>query len=179
MTTAAQIAGKKLMTELDRLRMQKCLLLARMACDSTYLYDRESAEYSSKLEGMVSMYGASNHMESFAENFTMTSLERAGREDLKVFSPGINPSSRHTMLHVDSLSFFIMSRIVDAVNQADRRTDQFLRHIRMVRNSPYGKRGGGRIRCCGRKFSPGVQHFSGFRNRVDRIHRGDPGAHWM
>ncbi|TWT65953.1 DEAD/DEAH box helicase [Allorhodopirellula solitaria] len=46
----AQIAGKKFMTEMDRLRMQKCLLLARMACDSTYLCDQEAAEYSSKLE---------------------------------------------------------------------------------------------------------------------------------
>jgi len=35
---------------MDRLRMQKCLLMARMACDSTYLLDQDSAEYSSKLE---------------------------------------------------------------------------------------------------------------------------------
>ncbi|MEO1527517.1 MAG: DEAD/DEAH box helicase [Planctomycetota bacterium] len=50
LTTVAQIASKKFMTEMDRLRMQKCLLLARMACDSTYLCDQDSAEYSSKLE---------------------------------------------------------------------------------------------------------------------------------
>ena len=48
--TVAQIASKKFMTEMDRLRMQKCLLMARMACDSTYLIDQEDAEYSSKLE---------------------------------------------------------------------------------------------------------------------------------
>ncbi len=48
--TVAQIAAKRFMTEMDRLRMQKCLLLARMACDSTYLCDQEAAEYSSKLE---------------------------------------------------------------------------------------------------------------------------------
>ena len=30
--------------------MQKCLLMARMACDSTYLIDQEETEYSSKLE---------------------------------------------------------------------------------------------------------------------------------
>lgn len=48
--TVAQIAGKKFMTEMDRLLMQKCLLMARMACDSTYLCDQETAEYSSKLE---------------------------------------------------------------------------------------------------------------------------------
>jgi superfamily II DNA/RNA helicase len=35
---------------MDRLRMQKCLLMARMACDSTYLIDQEETEYSSKLE---------------------------------------------------------------------------------------------------------------------------------
>lgn len=48
--TVAQIAAKKFMTEMDRLLMQKCLLMARMACDSTYLCDQETAEYSSKLE---------------------------------------------------------------------------------------------------------------------------------
>ncbi|MEM6473667.1 MAG: DEAD/DEAH box helicase, partial [Planctomycetota bacterium] len=46
----AQIANKKFMTEMDRLRMQKCLLMARMSCDSTYLCDQEASEYSSKLE---------------------------------------------------------------------------------------------------------------------------------
>ncbi|TWU31196.1 DEAD/DEAH box helicase [Novipirellula artificiosorum] len=46
----AQIAAKKFMTEMDRLRMQKCLLMARMSCDSTYLLDQDAAEYSSKLE---------------------------------------------------------------------------------------------------------------------------------
>ncbi|QDT07754.1 RNA polymerase-associated protein RapA [Rubripirellula lacrimiformis] len=50
MQVVAQIAAKKFMTEMDRLRMQKCLLMARMACDSTYLLDQEAAEYSSKLE---------------------------------------------------------------------------------------------------------------------------------
>ncbi|MGB7347717.1 MAG: DEAD/DEAH box helicase [Pirellulaceae bacterium] len=50
MNVVAQIAAKKYMTEMDRLRMQKCLLMARMVCDSTYLVDQEEAEYSSKLE---------------------------------------------------------------------------------------------------------------------------------
>ncbi|MEM6364618.1 MAG: C-terminal helicase domain-containing protein, partial [Planctomycetota bacterium] len=50
MQTVAQIAGKKFMTEMDRLRMQKCLLIARMSCDSTFLVDKEESEYSSKLE---------------------------------------------------------------------------------------------------------------------------------
>ena len=50
MQTVAQIASKRFMTEMDRLRMQKCLLLARMACDSTYLIDQDADEYSSKLQ---------------------------------------------------------------------------------------------------------------------------------
>lgn len=50
MSVVAQIAAKKFMTEMDRLRMQKCLLMARMVCDSTYLVDQETAEYSTKLE---------------------------------------------------------------------------------------------------------------------------------
>ncbi len=55
MQTVAQIAAKKFMTEMDRLRMQKCLLMARMACDSTYLIDQEAAEYSSKLERLAEL----------------------------------------------------------------------------------------------------------------------------
>ncbi len=50
MAVVAQIISKKFMTEMDLLRMQKCLLMARMACDSTYLIDQDEAEYSSKLE---------------------------------------------------------------------------------------------------------------------------------
>ncbi|WP_231690998.1 DEAD/DEAH box helicase [Aureliella helgolandensis] len=46
----AQISAKKFMTEMDRLRLQKSLLMARMACNSTFLIDQEEAEYSSKLE---------------------------------------------------------------------------------------------------------------------------------
>jgi hypothetical protein len=50
MKIVAQVLAKKFMTEMDLLRMQKALLLARMACDSTFLIDREEPEYSSKLE---------------------------------------------------------------------------------------------------------------------------------
>lgn len=50
MKTVAQILGKRFMTEMDLLRMQKSLLMARMACDSTFLIDQEEPEYSSKLE---------------------------------------------------------------------------------------------------------------------------------
>ncbi len=50
MRTAAQIIGKRYMTEMDLLILQKSLLMARMVCDSTYLVDQEAPEYSSKLE---------------------------------------------------------------------------------------------------------------------------------
>ncbi len=50
MQVVSQICAKKFMTEMDRLRLQKCLLMARMVCDSTFLVDQEEAEYSSKLE---------------------------------------------------------------------------------------------------------------------------------
>ncbi|MCA9127030.1 MAG: DEAD/DEAH box helicase [Planctomycetales bacterium] len=47
---AAQIAGKKYWTEMDLLRLQKALLLARMAADSSFLCNKEEPEFSSKLE---------------------------------------------------------------------------------------------------------------------------------
>jgi SNF2 family DNA or RNA helicase len=47
---AARIAQKKFLTEMDLLRLQKYLLMARMACDSTFLVDKEEPAYSSKLE---------------------------------------------------------------------------------------------------------------------------------
>ena len=50
MSIVAQIVGKRFMTEMDVLRMQKSLLMARMACNSTFLVDQEEPEYSSKLE---------------------------------------------------------------------------------------------------------------------------------
>jgi SNF2 family DNA or RNA helicase len=47
---AAQIAAKAYLTEMDLLRLQKFLLMARMAADSTFLVDKEEPGYSSKLE---------------------------------------------------------------------------------------------------------------------------------
>lgn len=47
---AARIAAKKFLTEMDLLRLQKALLLARMSADSTFLIDQKEPEYSSKLE---------------------------------------------------------------------------------------------------------------------------------
>ncbi len=47
---AARIAAKKFLTEMDLLRLQKALLMARMAADSTFLCNKQEPEYSSKLE---------------------------------------------------------------------------------------------------------------------------------
>lgn len=47
---AAMIAAKSYITEMDLLRLQKFLLMARMSCDSTFLVDKEEPGYSSKLE---------------------------------------------------------------------------------------------------------------------------------
>jgi SNF2 family DNA or RNA helicase len=47
---AARIAAKSFLTEMDLLRLQKALLLARMAADSTFLIDKKEPEFSSKLE---------------------------------------------------------------------------------------------------------------------------------
>lgn len=48
--TAARIAAKPYLTEMDFLRLQKSLLMARMSADSTFLVDKETPGFSSKLE---------------------------------------------------------------------------------------------------------------------------------
>jgi SNF2 family DNA or RNA helicase len=52
---AGQIARKKYLTEMDLLRLQKYLLMARMASDSTFLVDKEAPGYSSKLERLAEL----------------------------------------------------------------------------------------------------------------------------
>ena len=46
-----QIVSKPYLTEMDLLRIQKALLLARMSADSTFLVDKKEPGYSSKLDG--------------------------------------------------------------------------------------------------------------------------------
>ncbi len=53
--TAARIAAKPYLTEMDLLRLQKALLGARMACDSTFLIDKQPPGRSSKLEYLAEM----------------------------------------------------------------------------------------------------------------------------
>jgi len=52
---AAQIAAKAYLTEMDLLRLQKFLLMARMSADSTFLVDKEGPGYSSKLERLTEL----------------------------------------------------------------------------------------------------------------------------
>ncbi len=54
---AARIAAKRYLTEIDLLMIQKHLLAARMACNSTYLCDKEAPGYSSKLERLEELLG--------------------------------------------------------------------------------------------------------------------------
>jgi len=49
-STIRSILSKKFLTEIDLLRLQKALLLGRMAANSTYLVDKEPPGSSSKLE---------------------------------------------------------------------------------------------------------------------------------
>jgi len=53
--TAAQIANKKFLTEMDLMRLQKALLMARMACDSTFLVDKQPPGFSTKLEFLADL----------------------------------------------------------------------------------------------------------------------------
>ncbi len=52
---AAQIAAKKFLTEMDLLMLQKYLLMSRMACNSTFLVDKEAPGFSSKLERLTEL----------------------------------------------------------------------------------------------------------------------------
>ena len=50
MRIVTHIVGKKFITEMDLLRLQKALLMCRMAADGTFLVDKQTPGYSSKLE---------------------------------------------------------------------------------------------------------------------------------
>jgi SNF2 family DNA or RNA helicase len=50
MQVVASITRKKFLTEMDLLRLQKALLMCRMAADGTYLINKEEPSYSTKLE---------------------------------------------------------------------------------------------------------------------------------
>lgn len=56
MRVVSSIVGKKYISEMDLLRLQKALLLCRMSADSTYLVDKEEPGYSTKLERLDELF---------------------------------------------------------------------------------------------------------------------------
>jgi hypothetical protein len=50
------VINKKYISEMDLLRLQKALLLARMSANSTYLVDKQAPGYSSKLERLEELF---------------------------------------------------------------------------------------------------------------------------
>ncbi len=56
MQIVSTIVRKKYISEMDLLRLQKALLLARMNADSTYLVDKRAPGYSSKLERLEELF---------------------------------------------------------------------------------------------------------------------------
>lgn len=53
----SQIVRKPYLTEMDLLRLQKALLMCRMAANGTYLVDKQAPGYSSKLEELDALLG--------------------------------------------------------------------------------------------------------------------------
>ncbi len=56
MQVVQSIVNKKFLTEMDLLRLQKALLMARMAADSTFLCDKQPPGYSSKLDRIDELF---------------------------------------------------------------------------------------------------------------------------
>ena len=50
------ITRKPYISEMDLLRLQKALLMCRMSADGTYLVDKRTPAYSSKLEYLASCW---------------------------------------------------------------------------------------------------------------------------
>lgn len=63
MRTVSQIVRKKYISEMDLLRLQKALLMCRMAADSSFLVDKQPPGYSTKLERLAELFD-----ELFAED---------------------------------------------------------------------------------------------------------------
>jgi hypothetical protein len=56
MQLVSRIVQKRFLTEMDLLRLQKHLLMCRMAADSTFLVDKQAPGYSSKLEELDNLF---------------------------------------------------------------------------------------------------------------------------
>ncbi len=56
MQVVSSIVGKKFLTEMDLLRLQKALLMCRLSANSTFLVDKEPPGHSSKLEKLDELF---------------------------------------------------------------------------------------------------------------------------
>jgi SNF2 family DNA or RNA helicase len=56
MRTVSQITRKKFISEMDLLRLQKALLMCRMAADSSFLVDKQPPGFSSKLDRLAELF---------------------------------------------------------------------------------------------------------------------------
>jgi SNF2 family DNA or RNA helicase len=56
MQVVASIVNKRFISEMDLLRLQKALLMCRMAADSTYLCDKQTPSFSTKLEYLDDLF---------------------------------------------------------------------------------------------------------------------------
>ena len=75
----SSIVGKPYINEMDLLRLRKALLMCRMAADSTFLVDKQTPAYSSKLETLDELLGTLSAEENrkivlFSEWTTMLGL---------------------------------------------------------------------------------------------------------
>jgi hypothetical protein len=56
MQVVRQVLGKRYLTEMDLLRLQRALLMCRLVANGTYLVDKQQPHYSSKLERMEELF---------------------------------------------------------------------------------------------------------------------------
>jgi SNF2 family DNA or RNA helicase len=56
MQTVLAITGKRFLTEMDLLRLQKSLLMCRMSANSTFLVDKQAPGFSSKLQRLAELF---------------------------------------------------------------------------------------------------------------------------
>lgn len=108
MQVVSTIVRKKYISEMDLLRLQKALLLARMAADSTYLVDKRPPGFSSKLERLQELFEQLAAEEArkivlFSEWTTMLTLiekriKRFGLDYVRL-DGSVPQKKRHQLVH--------------------------------------------------------------------------------
>lgn len=102
------ILSKKYLTEMDLLRLQKALLLCRMAADSTFLVDKQAPGYSSKLKELGSLLDqliaeTDRKMVLFSEWTTMLDLIEPMLADRRMnyvrLDGSVPQKKRHELIH--------------------------------------------------------------------------------